>query len=579
MARMVPPIMGSGAPPGERLVFERLRDDPDTTDWTVLHSLNIARHPTQSRGEADFIVVIPSKGLVCIEVKSHRTITRDAEGMWHLGAEKTEVRGPFRQAEDALNAVLEHLSRSPRMQRVPAASMVILTSAAFNSAPAAIDWHDWQLVDARRLLTSSLGTHVLRAINGQRDVLATSRSTKWFDPVSGQPDREQSARIVNALRPVFECCEPALMIADSVRSEALRLTEEQFEAIDAMEANQRVVFDGLAGTGKTVLAVEAARRAAGSGARVLVVCFNRLLADELTATLGPSGVTVDTLPRLMLRISGLTVPDGPGEQFWRHDLPARTLEHLLDGHGTEHRPYDVVIADEVQDLLSPAYLDVLDLLCAGGLAGGCWRFFGDGLQAIYGGSSGIDQVLLARGRTSVFKLHRNCRNPRSLAQSVESLCELTPERSWRSILRADPPQIEGAPRRSIMLHFWSDAAEQSAQLCKAVETFMSTYRLPPYDIVILSSRSDEQSAAARLGKAGGRDLVPWQKARAGQIRYASIHSFKGLDALAVILTDMDDVGSSDRGRPLFYVGLTRAIGWAVVLASTRAREQLRQMLA
>ena len=579
MAKMIPPIMGASAPPGERLVFERLKDDPMTADWTILHSLNLARHPTQSRGEADFIVVIPGKGLVCIEVKSHRTITRDAEGIWHLGVDKTEVRGPFRQAEEALNAVIEHLTRFPQMQYVPAASMVILTSAAFNGAPAAIDWQDWQLVDARRLLTASLGTHVLRAINGQRDVLATSRSTKWFDPISGYPDRDQCDRIVTALRPVFECCESARMIADSVRSDALRLTEEQFEAIDAMDANKRVIFDGLAGTGKTVLAVEAAKRAARLGARVLVVCYNRLLADELSAILQQSGITVDTLPRLMLRIAGLKVPNGAGENFWRNELPSCTLEILLDGHGTEHQPYDVVIADEAQDLLCPSWLDVLDLLCTGGLAGGCWRFFGDGLQAIYGGSGSIDQALLVRGGATVFRLRRNCRNPRSLAQSVESLCELSPERSWRSILRADPPEIDGAPRRSIMLHFWNDAEEQTAHLGKVVESFLSIYRLPPEDIVILSSRTDEQSAAAKLGKVGGRDLVPWQKARAGQIRYASIHAFKGLDSLAVILTDMDDVSSGDRGRPLFYVGLTRAIGWAVVLASTRARDQLRQTLA
>ena len=51
MAVMIPAILPSSAPPGEREVFARLRDDPSTADWTVLHSLDIARHPTQVSGK------------------------------------------------------------------------------------------------------------------------------------------------------------------------------------------------------------------------------------------------------------------------------------------------------------------------------------------------------------------------------------------------------------------------------------------------------------------------------------------------------------------------------------------------
>jgi hypothetical protein len=44
----------------------------------------------------------------------------------------------------------------------------------------------------------------------------------------------------------------------------------------------------------------------------------------------------------------------------------------------------MLVIDEAQDLLEDEYLDVLDLLVKGGLAGGRWAFFGDfERQAIY----------------------------------------------------------------------------------------------------------------------------------------------------------------------------------------------------
>ena len=47
----------------------------------------------------------------------------------------------------------------------------------------------------------------------------------------------------------------------------------------------------------------------------------------------------------------------------------RHIAKLLDEHRDSGR-FDLVIADEVQDLLHPPYLDVLELVLKGGLAGG-----------------------------------------------------------------------------------------------------------------------------------------------------------------------------------------------------------------
>ena len=56
--------------------------------------------------------------------------------------------------------------------------------------------------------------------------------------------------------------------------------------LDHLAAHDRAAIAGAAGTGKTVLAMERARRLALGGQRALVLCFNMPLAGELASVGG-----------------------------------------------------------------------------------------------------------------------------------------------------------------------------------------------------------------------------------------------------------------------------------------------------
>ena len=117
--------------PGEHELFKRLRDDPGTADWIVLHSFNLPRHVTQVRGEADFVILAPGLGMLCLEVKAHRRVARDADGRWRLGNEPPQSRSPFKQAEDNMHSLLAIL----RERRKAEADAIIAWSAvAFTRA-------------------------------------------------------------------------------------------------------------------------------------------------------------------------------------------------------------------------------------------------------------------------------------------------------------------------------------------------------------------------------------------------------------------------------------------------------------
>ena len=102
---------------------------------------------------------------------------------------------------------------------------------------------------------------------------------------------EQVAQLVQFLRGNFEKI-PALNVTlDGNEQQMIRLAAQQYTILDGLAKNPRMVIEGSAGTGKTLLAMECARRHAAQGRRVLFVCFNRLLADHLDAYSERYGLT------------------------------------------------------------------------------------------------------------------------------------------------------------------------------------------------------------------------------------------------------------------------------------------------
>ncbi len=107
MARMIPPRMDSEGIGSERRIFDLLRDDPQTKDWTVLHSLGLARRKTGPYGEIDFVVIIPGVGIICLEVKGGRISCQD--GIWRTmdrhGRSFQLRKSPYMQARDGMYAL------------------------------------------------------------------------------------------------------------------------------------------------------------------------------------------------------------------------------------------------------------------------------------------------------------------------------------------------------------------------------------------------------------------------------------------------------------------------------------------
>ena len=484
---------------------------------------------------------------------------------------QTETRGPFRQASEAMHSIRKRVIEArPDFSQIVFWSAVVFPFVAFSIK--SDEWHTWQTIDTQAFRARPLGILLLGILEKARNFLQ-ERDVKWFKPQSISPTEEQCNIMANLLRPNFEFYESPKQQALKLSNELKYYTQEQVIALDAMEANPRVAFSGPAGTGKTILAIEAARRGALKGNRVLFVCFNRQLGKWLEnqmESLKPQVIT-RTLHSQMLSTAGIAPNETEKYQeiFWTVKLPGFATEKILmDGVPGS---FDEIVVDEAQDILRNEYLDFLDVSLEGGLASGQWRFFGDfEKQAIFGTANiALNEFIKKRsGSASLYALRTNCRNTPRIASLVHILGDLNPD--YSKILRPDNG-IEPE------LLYYDSSNDQTTLLVKALDSFYKK-GVTGNNIVILSAKADSSCAAHFVQGCPWADrLKPFELSGQGHIGYCTIHAFKGLEAPMVIVTDVDEV-SGPTSRTLFYIAVTRALQKLIIMAHDSVKNDILKIL-
>jgi hypothetical protein len=559
---------------GEREIAQRLQLDPATEDWYVLHSLDIVDHRSQVAGECDFVIIIPHKGILCIEVKGCRSLKVEG-GLWYYGTKpKGDKRGPFKQAAENMHSIREYLlGKRPDLSRIVFWSAVIFPYITFSkSSP---EWHDWQVIDARSYIARPVSQLFMNVIDQARLLLAESSTAKWFKNDSAELSGDQRDIVLDAFRPEFEFYESPAARRQELHEKLKQYTSEQYVALDTMQANPRVLFNGPAGTGKTLLAIEAARRATLQGEKTLFLCFNKFIAQWIKSQFSESdfqNLTVSTLHALMLNVCKGKLPASADSKFWNETLPEQAIGVLLlAGSERQSEQFDVMIIDEAQDILRPDYLDFLDLCLAGGLAAGTWNMFGDFIyQQIYSSATMQLKEFIAERctNTPVYTLGVNCRNTPRIAAYAPLLGGLTPD--YRKILRADD---NVKPE----LIFFDDEQQQKKILAELLLRFREKEKFKGEEIIILSPLASKCCAASLP--------TPWRdrvkpftlESAGGHIRYSTIHSFKGLEAPVVIVTDLDKIKDIE-SMNLLYIAVTRSLSRLVLLIQESARADLKKIL-
>lgn len=557
----------------ERRLFDRLARDPDTEGWVVLHSLGLSERQGQPYGEIDFVVLVPGGGVLCLEVKGGRV--RCQGGEWTVqdrtGTTHTMRRSPFLQAREGMfalrKALLDRFGVDHNVARVPVGYAVVFPDV--EPPPPTPEFESWE-VAGRAELRGPVSGVVRRMLRGQRRRLGAHVD-------GGLLTARVVGEVRQSLRPDFEVVVTRATRIARVEEKLLRLEADQYDVLDRIHENPRCLVRGAAGTGKTVLAVEHARRAARDGFRVLLVCYNRLLGDRLAAQLdGVDGVTVGSYHRVLRR---LILSSPLADEFCADEARVGADElfgeaYPLYGELLPPAAYDVVVVDEAQDLATDQVLPVLSAHLKGGLAGGRWAFFGDfSRQALFGpgGTAGDVGALDAYApHYTRERLTTNCRNTRQVGEETALLSgfDQPPFRFCR---------VEGL---SVQYSYWR-GARQAGVLDRTIRGHLEEGG-DAADLVVLSPFDFDRSVASGLDGGDAYRVVDIRAAAVTgggavpTVSFCTVQAFKGLESPAVVLCDIEAVDDREP-QSLLYVGMSRARSHLTVLLHERTRPAVTRL--
>jgi len=568
MARMIPSVISPEIKSNaERKVFEWFRDDPTTEEWIVLHSLGISNHNKIIHGEIDFLVIAPYMGLFAIEVKGGRV--QRTNGIWSFtdryGRVSTKERGPFDQAWDGIFSIIGTLknrfdARHSHLSEVFFGIGVMFPDISYDAV--GCDEEQWQVFDCNDL--NRVGDFIRRVFEGSK--------RKWEElhnaplPYNKLPGPDDVNYIASLLRGDFDKAVSINVLLRYAEEELVELTKEQYRCLDQLEDNPRCLIKGPAGTGKTLLAIEEAKRSVAYGMRVALFCYNVNLGDwmkkyfkNVSVNLRPA--FIGTFHSFMVNIitrkgNQLPFPENEDEMSLFYSETVPKFAHLFLTENNTFNKFDKIIIDEAQDLINPRYLDVMDASLKKGFVRGKWTMFGDfSMQAIYAeGITEREMINMLEDRTSFirFKLTVNCRNTKPICEEIETVTGF--QRSSDILIKTDGP-----PVNYITFSHMDDQKEKLESILDS----LTKEGVPENSITILSPVKRENSVVSLVKKYNIRNYSDFSDRC---ITFSTIQGFKGLENSVIILTDINTY----EDKKLMYVALSRPRACLYILESKNA---------
>ena len=515
--RMIPDTPHGTHSQAEKRVFDRLRsafaNDQDGV-FTAYHSLNLTRHAYKRFGEIDFLICCP-QGIFVLEVKGGRVGCHN--GIWQYTNRYGDVtesnEGPFKQAESALHGLMANL-RANLPERV-VAQFSIGYGVIFPDCEWPVSGAEW---DAKTVADA----------RGYKDI------ERWLEKLfqywrgkdggHRHPTAPALKELRHYLRPEFEAATPLHVQALGAEERIATLTEDQMAMVDVVTANRRVLCSGGAGTGKTFLALELARRWTAEDMNVALACRSPWLKNYLDARF--------SIPKLTVSL-------------------VSAVRNACRRQGLDS--FDAVIVDEGQDIFDMASLDCLDSVLNGGLIDGRWCIFHDinNQSGLFGSFDQEAMDYLASIQPVRVPLRTNCRNTRIILDKVQTS------------LGADMGTRGAGFGPSIREHY-STSRDESAQLL-AIELIelIDHGGISPGDVTILSPYPFGDSCVALLPEKIRREIVALDEYSLRNFpntktSFAEITNFKGLENEAIIVTDLPPPTKGRQNLVMHYVAMSRA---------------------
>lgn len=549
-------------------VFNALKKLPD--DYYVFHSystVGVSDKNVFFERELDFVVASPKKGVLVIEVKAGSNISFDGRTWRYSSGREMSHGGPYQQAASAKRTLsykfMSHSDARIRnlyektkfMHAVFFPEMTAAKINALHGLPEDADARITLCADDLINPTKKIAEIFSVSIPGLRvNTTETHLSDEDFQLILDE-----------VFCPHFNLIPSPQATTIAVNEHMNQLLREQYVLLDFLDEQPFAVINGVAGTGKTMIAVEKARRHSIKGERVLFLCFNKLLCEKLIED--HKNNDIKAYRKQFANVEFMTISKLAKEVTGDFNGYTELYDWLLECAEHEHElEFKHVIIDEGQDFglvdtdlneehgTSSENISIIDALQEAAIEnGGTFYLFYDKYQMIQGGSH-VEYELpyCIENSDCRLTLHKNCRNTKEIART-----SVTPLRDKKD-----------KAIKSDVSSYWQESPKPCVHVIKSSEGYRKTLedilekllKDDVSDIVILTSSSIEHSALFERFKKGDnrKDQFMYYAYKWTDYRVTTCKKFKGLEADAVIMIDLDKDSFTGKKGLGFYVGSSRA---------------------
>ena len=501
----------------EGVMFDALSELSD--EYYIFHSFRITttKDNVLRESETDFVVFNKNLGVVCIEAKAGKV--KYENGVWLYGSGiKMHHGGPFNQASANKYKLMNYIENTSSRQ--------ILGKCKFLHAVWFPSLKEEQLRsmkmpsegDKKLVLTKEALSEPERFI---KNIFSIELPNKTETNLS---DIEAHKLVREILCPQFNVFPSASFDSEIKKMIFHRLLKEQAGILNYLEDQRTAAINGAAGTGKTMIAVEKARRHAMEGDRVLFLCYNVKLKEHLQENYPDDNVAYSTIASFVCALCNTTKPD--------YQMAQNKLEDLYISGAF---PYKHVIIDEgqdfgIDDIEENRIINTIKDIVTDNSVDGTFYVFYDKLQLIQAKNiPAFIEELDCR-----LTLYKNCRNTENIAlTSLRPVSERTP--------KLFEGAVKGVPAK---LHYCDNEDTEVKCIDSIIEGLESD---GIKDIAIISCKSEGASILSPFAKEGNYRNCLFTTAR----------KFKGLEADAVILIDAN-LETFTKDVLIYYVGASRA---------------------
>lgn len=534
---------------GERRLYNEFKKLPDK--WYIFHSIKWSRITHRSslkresfqQSESDFVIFNPDYGLLVLEVKSGGFIVEDNR-LKQIRRDTTEIvlcKDPMDQADASKFMFLSILADNfiNFEDKYQVHSMVWLTDVSYQDIQGKFP-HNYHL-GQNTFLHEDLGSI-------EETLIKCFRFYK-VDPK--KRDNKIIAKTINLIAPEVNAIPALHSEIDDENYFIDRMTTQQGYLLDYLEEQKIAAIQGGAGTGKTVLAVEKARRLSQTQ-KVVYLCFNKMLVDYLKQKYNEELPNVDFTNLYSLTAKALK------KMVDKEDI-LYFLKHLEDYKDIWN--YDSIIIDEGQDFSNDEITELKEYLEITNEEGSFYVFY--------------DKNQLVQQKNNLEWLENiecrlilsiNCRNTQCVAETALSPLGIN-EIKTKIPIKGEKP----------LMHISRDENDSIEWINNKIRE-LTDNGITKDQITILSVKGEGRSIYSDRTKIGNYSISSQKES--GKILFTTARKFKGLESDFILLVDVDtETFRDEEQKRLFYVGASRARNRLFITAVVSEEEEKQMVRA